>query len=72
MSNAAGTQQWSAVAHSSGDTSYLVAWSDSRTHMKSLNDIFGQHVAVNGALLETKSTENFVVSVSGIVNPVKP
>ena len=72
VSNAAGTQQWSALAYSSGDTSYLVAWSDSRTHMKTLNDIFGQHVAANGALLKTKSTENFVVSVPGIANPVKP
>ncbi|MEJ2258533.1 MAG: hypothetical protein P8X98_16380 [Woeseiaceae bacterium] len=72
VSDATGTQQWSASAYSSEDTSYLVVWSDSRTHMKSLNDIFGQHVAVNGALLETKSTENFVVSVPGIVNPAKP
>ena len=72
VSNAAGTQQWSALAYSSGNTSYLVAWSDSRTHMKTLNDIFGQHVAANGALLKTKSTENFVVSVPGIANPVKP
>jgi len=72
VSNAADTQQWSALAYSSGDTSYLVAWSDSRTHMKSQNDIFGQYVDVDGALLETKSTENFVVSVPGIVNPAKP
>ena len=72
VSNAADTQQWSALAYASGDTSYLVAWMDSRTHMKTQNDIFGQHVDVDGALLKTKSTENFVVSVPGIVNPVKP
>lgn len=40
--------------------------------MKTQNDIFGQHVDVDGALLKTKTTENFVVSVPGIVNPVKP
>ena len=72
VSNAEDMQQWSALAYASGDSSYLVAWSDWRTLMKSANDVYGQHVAVNGALLETKSTENFVISVPGIVNPVKP
>lgn len=72
VSNAADVQQWSSLAYSDSDASYLVAWSDSRTHMKTLNDIYGQHVGVDGALLKTTSTENFAVSVPGIVNPVSP
>jgi hypothetical protein len=65
-------QSWNSVAHAGKDSSYLVVWQDWRNMNTTGLDIYGQHLAIDGVLLETKSDENFLISVPAVSGKLKP
>lgn len=65
-------QNLSSIAFATRDDSYLVVWGDLRNMSTSGADIYGQHLSYKGALLQTLSHENFVISVPKITGQLKP
>lgn len=62
----------SSVAHAGPDASYLVIWEDWRNISSTGTDIYGQHVAIDGSLIETTSNVNFLLSVPAVSGQLKP
>lgn len=65
-------QSWSSVAHASKDLSYLVVWQDWRNKNTTGTDIYGQHLAIDGTLVQTASNKNFLISVPAVSGKLKP
>ncbi len=72
ISNHSADQSWNSVAYAAKDSSYLVVWQDWRNLNTTSTDIYGQHVAIDGTLLQTASNVNFLISVPKVSGQLKP
>ncbi len=72
ISNDNSDQEYNSVAFAVRDTSYLIVWTDWRNQKTTDLDTYGQHISYKGMMLQTKSNENFMVSVNRVTGLLKP